>query len=126
MSKMTCPIAALMLARGRMTNQQRIDKPLTQAEATRFVLESNCKVHVFGGLNRLMDIAIDLWATDRVAAQTLWEEIGVHMQSIDGQLLGFSTLQRYANARRASAELIDWVWEEVRKRDPNQPVKIAA
>jgi hypothetical protein len=126
MSKMTCPIAVLMLARGRMTNQQRIDKPLTQDEATRFVLESNCKVHVFAGLNRLIDIAIELWWTDRDAAQALWEEIGLHMQSIDGALLGRNTLERYAIARRANTDLIAWTWEEVRKRDLKQAMPIAA
>lgn len=128
MTTLTCPIAALMVARGRLTNQERIDQPLTQHEATRFVLESNCPIHVFAGLNRLMDIAFNLCATDRVAGQALWIEIGEHLQTveaIDPALLGYGTLKRYALAR-VRKDLTDWAWGEVRKRDPSATSKLAA
>lgn len=125
MTTLTCPIAALMVARGRMTNQERIDQPLTQEEAARFVLESNSSAHVFAGLNRLMDIAFDLYPTDRVAAQALWVKIGEHMQEIDGALLGFNTLKRYALAR-VRKDLTEWAWRETDKRNPARSMPIAA
>lgn len=125
MTTLTCPIAALMVARGRLSNQERVDQPLTQEEATRFVLESNSSSHVFAGLNRLMDIAFDLYPTDRVAAQALWVKIGEHMQTIDGALLGFNTLKRYALAK-VRKDLTEWAWREVNVRDPARSVPIAA
>jgi hypothetical protein len=128
MSTLNCSIAALMLARGHMTNQQRVDTPLTRTEATRFVLESRSVAHVFFGLNRLMDIAFDLWVTDTVAAKELWKEVGRHMQAveaIDPNLLGFKTLRRYVRAN-VDRTLTDWAGQEMRRRDPDQQIPSAA
>jgi hypothetical protein len=124
MTKLACPISAMILARGLMSNQERIDKPLTVQEATRLVLESGDKTQVFFGLNRLMNIARDIWPIDKLAAQDLWADIGEHMcvvDAVDPSLLGYHTLLRYAGAS-SRKDLAAWAKGKAHARDPNQPV----
>jgi len=115
----TAEVAQLIDARTTLTNQERVDQPMTIEEAKLIAAWSNDRTYIFFAVYRLMDEAQNLGG-DTDVGRKLWSEVGVLMQDVIApEHLGYHTLLRFSQ-QAPFREMNAWARRQAAKRDPKR------